>query len=204
MISIIISAFHEEDSIHKSIESFAKQNFPDEYEFLIISDPDTKKIVQKYAKRYKQIVPLNHPLRTKASALNICFRKAKGNIWILSDADTYIKKNAVTELLKLFKNKKVGAVTGRTVATNNKNTMLGYWAHLQNDIANKDREEKSKKGEFIFCNGSLFAMKKDIVKRIPEEKCLDDAYISALIWKAGYKIKYTPKAIVYREEPTTI
>ena len=50
-------------------------------------------------KKYSQI---RDPRKGKPYALRMAFKKAKGDIFILTDGDTYFEKDAVKELLKPF------------------------------------------------------------------------------------------------------
>jgi cellulose synthase/poly-beta-1,6-N-acetylglucosamine synthase-like glycosyltransferase len=96
-------------------------------------------------------------------------------------------------------------VCGRAKAVDNKNIMLGFWAHLLNDVANERRIELANQGKFIFCSGYLFAIRKEIAQKIiiPED-VLDDAYISIAVWNMDYKIAYAPSAAVLIRNPSTL
>ncbi len=198
MISIIITAYKEEKTIGRSIESFKKQKIKDKHEIIVVA-PDKPTLTE--AKKHK-VKTLKDPKKGKPVALNLAFKKAKGNILILTDGDVYSSENVVKELIKPFKDPKIGAVAARPISLNNRKTMLGYWSHLLTDIgAHKTRLRRSKQGKFILCSGYLYAMR-NIIDKIPEDALSDDAVISHMIWKKGYKIAYAPKALVYVKYPT--
>ncbi len=204
MISIIITAYKEHKTLAIAINSFLSQNLNQPFEILIICpDPETTRVANLYSKKYKNIIHIKDPNKGKPTALNLAFKRAKGDILILSDGDVYVDKNSVNKLLKFFKDKKVGAVTGRPIPVDNRKNLLGYWAHLLNEAAHQERLLRDQKQKFLFCSGYLFAMRKGIVKKIPPF-VLDDAYISKLIWKPGYKIRYSPNSKVYIKNPSTL
>ncbi len=206
MLSIIITAFKEERTIGRAIESFLLQNIKKEYEIIIIApDEQTQNKVLEYKKKNKHIYLIKDQGKGKPSALNLAFQKAKGSVLILTDGDVFVDKIAVKELLQPFKNKKVGAVTGRPVSLNSRNSMLGYFSHLLTDVGAHDtRMRLANTNKFLVCSGYLMAIRSQIVNKIPEETLSDDALISHLIYEKGYETKYAPKAKVYVKYPTSI
>tara|TARA_Y100000031_G_C8188437_1_gene370155 strand:- start:161 stop:1045 length:885 start_codon:yes stop_codon:yes gene_type:complete len=202
MISIIITAYKEERTIGKAIQSFI-QDTNEEIEILVACpDEETKKVVQEYAKKYPNIHHVQDPGKGKPIALNICFKKARGNKLILTDGDVYVSKNSINELMKELNKENVGAVTGRPISINSRASMLGYFSHLLTDLGAHDTRLKYvKQGKFIVCSGYLFAMKK-VISSLPEDALSDDAVMSHMINEKGYKIGYVPKAEVYVKYPT--
>ncbi len=199
MLSIIITTYKEPKTIGKAIESFTNQKIKD-YELLALCpDKETADVIKQYSKKNKKIKYIKDLGRGKPSALNLALKKAKGDILVLSDGDVFVSKDSVSLLLKHFKNKKIGAVTGRPVSISERNSMLGYWSHLLTEAAHKTRIRR--KDKFIDCSGYLYATR-NIIKEIPKDSLSDDAVISHLIWEKGYKIDYEPKAEVYVKYPT--
>jgi|WetSurMetagenome_2_1015567.scaffolds.fasta_scaffold225333_1 poly-beta-1,6-N-acetyl-D-glucosamine synthase len=200
MISVIITSYKEPKTIGKAIEQVLKNNLKD-YEVLVVApDNETLDAAGIYAKKNKKIKLIKDKGEGKPASLNLAFEKAKGDILILTDGDVFVNEDSINPLLDWFKDEKLGAVTGRTIATDNKNTLLGYWAHLLNDAATIQRQERCKKNKFIFCSGYLFAMRKTLAIQMPKN-ILDDAYLSSVIWKKGYKIGYEEKSVVYIKNP---
>ena len=198
MISIIITAFKEPQTIGKAIEAVLKNKVKAE---IIVAAPD--KETAAVVKKYKQVKYFKDPGKGKSYALNLLFKKAKGEILILTDGDVYINQTAIKTINNAFKDKKVGCVTGRPIATNNKNTMLGFWSHLLLDAgAHRIRNTLSKQNKFLECSGYLFAFRNKI-KKIPTDVA-EDAYIPYLLWKQGYKIKYLPEAKVFVKYPNNL
>ena len=192
MISIIITAFRE-PQVGRAIEFFLNQNIKEKYE-LIVSAPD--KETQEIVKKYKKATLFKDPGRGKALALNLLFKKAKGEKIILTDGDVYVSENSVNELLKEFENPKVGCVAGRPVPVEDKKTKYGYWANFLFDSAHHLRKKLLTEGKFFQSSGYLYAIKSGIVKEIPLDTA-DDAIIPHFIYEAGYEIAYAEKALVF-------
>jgi len=204
MISVIITAYKEPKTIGKAIEAFLPQISKKDEILVACPDKETKQVIDKYSKKYRQVKYVKDPGQGKPVALNILFKKAKGSILILTDGDVFVSQNAVSELVKQFSDPKIGAVSGRPVSLNPRNNMLGYWSHLLTDVgAHETRLENIRKKQFIVCSGYLYAIRKGIVNKCPEDALSDDAVISHLIVSKGYKIGYAPMAKVFVKYPTT-
>ena len=205
MISIIITAYKEEKIIEKAILSIIENNLKESYEILVLApDEPTLSIARTLSKKYKQIQTIVDPAQGKPTALNMAFKKAKGDKLILTDGDVYVDKNALKELIAPLEDEKIGAVSGHPVSLNSRKKILGYWSHLLTDIADERRRSAVKNKKRFFCSGYLFSMKAGIFKEIPTETLSDDGYMSYLIQKEGYKLDYAFKAKVYVKFPTNI
>ncbi len=203
MISIIITAYKESETIKKAIQAVLDNHLKN-YEIIVTApDKETLNAAKEYASKNKNIKLIQDKGEGKPTALNAIFKIAKGDILILTDGDIYIGKNSINHLLEHFNDKKTGAVSGHPVALESKDKMMDYWAHVLLDIAHDIREKRNKQGKFLFCSGYLFAMRKGLVKEIPSS-VLDDSYISQIIWQKGYKIKYEPRAAVFIKNPSSL
>ncbi len=205
MISIVITSFKEPLLVKRAIHSILENKIKEKYELIVAApDKETADVVKEFSKKNKQIVYFKDPGKGKSFALNMLFKTLKGDIWIFTDGDVYLDKNSISEIISYFKDSKVGCVTGRPVATNDKKTMLGYWAHLLCDAgAHNIRTDLDKKGKFIEGTGYLFAFRNNITKNIPLNVA-EDTIIPYLAMKKGYKVRYAPKAKVFVKGPTTL
>ena len=204
MISVVITGYKEPKTIGKAIEQVLRNKIKGNYELIIAApDDETLDAARIYLKKNKRIKILRDEGKGKPSALNQVFKKAKGNIIIMTDADVHISENAIPFILKLFKDKNVGAVTGRPRSLSPRNEMLGFWSHLLTDVAHDIRHKRIKEGKMVVCSGYLYAIRRGIIKSIPDEALSEDAVISHLIYDKGYKILYAPEAEVYVKYPST-
>lgn len=203
MISIIVTAYKEEKTIGKAIEAILDNKIKENYEVLVVApDKETLDAAKFYSKKNKKVKLIQDSGDGKPAALNMIFKKAKGDILILTDGDVFINNIAIASIIRRFEDKSIGAVSGRPISLNNKKTLLGYWSHLLSDIADKRRKKATKMRKRMFCSGYLYAMRKGIIKEIPTETLSEDGYMSHLMYEAGYKIAYAPEAEVYIKYPT--
>lgn len=198
MISVVITAFKEPKTIGKAIERVLSNKIKDKFE-LIVSAPDeeTLSIARAYAKKDRRIRLLKDQGKGKPAALNLIFKKAKGEILVLTDGDVYMSENAIPLLLEKLKDPKAGAVSGHPLPINSRNTKFGYWSHLLTEMVHIWR----KKAKFISCSGYLYAIRKKLFEKMPEDTLSDDAYNSHMVKNKGYKIDYSENSLVYVKYP---
>jgi len=205
MISIIITTFRE-PSVIQTLKSIMEQNTVEKEILVAAPDKETQDVVTEFAKKNKINIKIIADAGIgKPAALNLCFKEAKGDILVLTDGDVILDENSIIELLKPFSDLKVGIVSGRPISVNSRNKFFGYISHLLTDVgAHQTRLNKKEKNEFMVCSGYLMALRKNIVKKIPENSLADDAVISHLVYEAGYKTDYAPNAKVYVKYPTNL
>ena len=139
MISIILTAYKEPKTIGKAVEQIL-MNKLDNYELIVDApDKETLDAVKKYAKKNKHIRLIQDPGNGKPSALNIAFKKARGNVLVLTDGDVYVGENSINFLLERLEKSGAFAVTGRPVAQESRESLFGYWAHFLLNAANEDK-----------------------------------------------------------------
>lgn len=200
MITIVITAYNEARTIGKAIEHVLKNKIREKYEVLVLApDEETLSAARRYAGKRVKVVKDSG--KGKPAALNLAFKKAKGRIIVMTDGDVYVGGNAIPKILEKFDNDKVGIVSGRPVSLHQREKMLGFWSHLLTDTAHKIRMESVRRGKMIVCSGYLYAVRKGIVQRLPEEALSEDAVLSHLVYDKGYATEYAPSAEVYVKYP---
>ncbi len=203
VLSIVITASREEKTIGRAIEAFLSQDM-NNWELLVVCpDEETSSEVSPYALKEPRVLCLKDEGRGKPAALNLALEAAHGQIVILSDGDVYVGDGSVNSLLKPFADARVGAVSGRPVSLAPRDTMLGYWSHLLVDAgAHRQRMRRDQAGAFLECSGYLYAVRRSLLRPIPEDALAEDGLISLQIWQQGYRTAYAADALVYVKYPT--
>jgi cellulose synthase/poly-beta-1,6-N-acetylglucosamine synthase-like glycosyltransferase len=204
MISVILTSYKEPRTIGRAIESILSQNILEPHE-LIVAAPDepTLNVARKYASKNKQIKIFKDPGKGKTNALNLLLKKVKGEIIVLSDGDVYVGENSFLPLIEAFKDKKVGCVTGRPSSLNNRKNLFGFWSHILCYAAHRLRLSRHKKNEFLECSGYLWAFRKGVIKKIPEETA-EDSIVPIIFYQKGYEVAYVPESKVFIKFPSNL
>ena len=201
-ISIIVSAYNEEAVIESKIEDLLRLDYPKEsLEIIIASDGSfdgTNKIVKMYKGDGISLVAYN-ARRGKAEVLNRTIPKAENDIVVLSDANTYFKKDALKKLVRNFQDIKVGCVCGEIRFKNNRKNNAGdmegfYWRY---EVFLKRLE--GMRGSLLGANGGIYAIRKRLFEPVPSNTIVEDFVIPMKILEKGYRVAYEPRAIAYEE-----
>ncbi len=197
-LSVVITAFREEETIGKAIESAKKQiDLRTDELWVVAPDKETISAAQKIS----GVRVLKDPGKGKPTALNHVFEKVIGEVVVLTDGDVWVAEEAIGNLLLKIEESGVGMVSSRPVSLNDKKFLFGYWAYLLTEAAHLVRIKRSLKGEYLDCSGYLLAIRKDVFSLIPADNLTEDAYLSQQVYKKGYKIGYAPLARVFVKFP---
>jgi cellulose synthase/poly-beta-1,6-N-acetylglucosamine synthase-like glycosyltransferase len=207
-ISIIITAKNESKTVGPLISGL-EQDLETNFEKLTVENseiilvcPDQKtKQAGLENDRMDLVTWVKDRGQGKPAALNQAFEQAQGNYLILTDGDVVWQEGAITRLLQKF-DRQTGLITGRPCSLNSINDILGFWSHFLTFVADKQRKKRQHDGEYFDASGYLLAVKKDLVKPMPKNVLVDDAYLSHLVWSTGQKIGYAPKAKIGVKFPT--
>lgn len=200
-ISLLIAAHNEQVVIRQRIQNALALQYPRErIEVLIASDgssDQTNEIVQEYKSQGVRL--LNYPQRRgKAMVLNDAMREARGDLVLLSDANTSTDPNAGHNLVRWFANPKIGAVCGKLILTDpasGQNADGIYWKY---ETFLKRKEGRL--GALLGANGGIYAIRRALFEPIPPNTIVDDFVIPLLAkLRSGCEIVYDAEAIAHEE-----
>jgi cellulose synthase/poly-beta-1,6-N-acetylglucosamine synthase-like glycosyltransferase len=202
-ISIIISAYNEENDIFKKINNTLELDYPhDKIEILIGSDGSsdkTPKILSEY--QHKNITTyIFEENRGKTAVQNDLVKSAKGEILVFTDAASFLPRESLLNLVRNFADGDVGCVAGkmRFIDTDSNITTQSQGIYWRYEV--KLRELESSLGSLIGVDGPLYAVR--ATSYIPlEHNIISDFITPLLVLEQGKKVYLEPEAFV-EEEPT--
>jgi glycosyltransferase involved in cell wall biosynthesis len=184
VVSVVITTYNYGRFIEEAIESVLSQDFPpDQMEVLVVDDGSTDDTAERVRKYGSNVRYFHQPNGGQASALNLGFAKARGEIVALLDADDYWLPGKIQRIVLEFqKNSELGMV---------------YHPFLEFDTETNERRKPyfrpisghffGNKPEFFWYQlpGTSTAYRRKFLEPvlpIPEEiRMLADGYISALL-----------------------
>ena len=195
-VTLFITAFNEKDYIKEKLKNSFSLNYPkDKIKHIWVtdgSDDGTPEILQKY----DEIEVYHKPERNgKIAAMNRGIKFVKTPIVIFSDANTNLGKDSIMEIARMFKNPKVGCVSGEKRIYSDKSEAAStageglYWKY-ESTLKKWDAELYSVVG----AAGELFAVRTKLYQEVEKDTLLDDFIISLRIAMQGYTIQYNPNA----------
>ncbi|MGB9980645.1 glycosyltransferase [Methanobacterium sp.] len=209
-VSILVPTYNEENVIGNRIENLIHLDYMDDnYEIIIVdsgSNDLTRDIVRKKIKENTRKPELKLIIENKrngkASAINYGKNHAKGDIILVTDANSIFKRNVLKEMMPHFNDPKIGAVGGKYTLPNY-DTLITSSNQFYLDIEYIMRKGESSIDSACLFHGEINAWRKNIVNAdigIVSE----DLDMAIQIRKKKYKIEYEPKAINYEPAPTSI
>ncbi len=218
MVSIIVPAFNEEVNAIRTVNSLLKQDYPDIQVIFVddgSSDNTFKNVQQAFANNVRVKV-FTKPNGGKASALNMGVEKAEGEFVICIDADTQLRSDAVSMLMKKFistasplQNGKgqVGAIAGN-VKVGNEINMITKWQSIEYITSqNFDRRAFDYLNCITVIPGAIGAFRKEAVIKaggFTSDTLAEDCDLTMRLHRNGYLVRNCTDAISYTEAPETM
>jgi len=207
-ISIGICAYNEEKNIEALLGNLlTEQDLPHSSEIIVICSgctDRTPKIVEEFTRKDERVkLILEQERRGKAPALNRILNLYRGKTLVHLDADHIPKPDAINMLLKHFDDPKVGAVSGHQIPIQ-VNNFMGKISSVVWGLHSETQRYYHLKGQAQHLGGVLFAIKRGICDRIPEDIVNDDAYMGVVCRMKNYKVSFEEKAVALFRGPETI
>ena len=198
-VSILIPCYNRAKEIGKVIQSLLQQSrLPDE--IIVVDDASTDNSVDVIKEFPVKLI--KHPEnRGPANARNTAFKSSKGDIVIFLDSDAIAHVNMVENLVAIYGNselgRKLGGVGGRGIETCNEG-LANIWRATH---ANQSHGLNYKSDvQYLF--GLCCSYRRDVFEKVHgfdnyfPVNAGEDLDIGLRIHKAGYKLSYTPEAVV--------
>jgi cellulose synthase/poly-beta-1,6-N-acetylglucosamine synthase-like glycosyltransferase len=203
-VSIVISAYNEEEHIGKTIENKLGLDYPeDRMELVVISDGSTdrtEEIVRKYVgKRVKLLI---QPERQgKTVALNRAVAEARGEIVVFSDANSIYERSAVRMLVENFADEQVGYVTGQMVYVDRRGTLIGQGCSAYMRYENALRVLETRVGSVVGVDGGIDAVRRSLYEPM-SPAVLPDFVLPLRVVERGFRVVYEDRALLKEDSLT--
>lgn len=205
-VTLLVAAHNEERDIRARVENALSLHYPrDRFEIVIASDGSsdaTNDIVRSYADRGVRLLafPTN---RGKAAVLDEAFGLVKGEVVVLSDANTHMAPDAVRRLGEWFTNPDVGVVCGKLALVDpqtGKNVDGLYWKY-----ENFLKKCESRLGALLGSNGAIYAIRRNLFPGMTGGLVIDDFVIPLTArLRSGCRLQYDPQAVASEETPADL
>jgi len=196
-VTLLVAAFNERDYVDMKVMNSLDLDYPaDKLKLIWVTDGSDDGTPEYIRERYPMVEVLHQPERRgKIAAMNRAVQYVKTPIMVFSDANTILGKQSVRLIVDLFRNPKVGCVSGeKRIMQKEADTAAGageglYWKY-ESTLKRWDAEWYSVVG----AAGELFAVRTELFEDVEPDTLLDDFIISLRIAMKGYTIQYNPEA----------
>ena len=204
--TLLVAAYNEKDFIEAKIENSLKLTYPDKkLKFLFItdgSDDGTPDLV----KRHPLIDLMHQPVRQgKIAAVHRAMSRVSTAIVVYSDANTLLNKDAVINLVRHFKDKKVGAVAGeKRIISNEKDKASGAGEGIYWKYESLLKKWDAKLYSVVGAAGELFSIRTELYEKIPSDTIIEDFYLTLRIAQKGFRVKYEPDSVAMERPSASV
>ena len=198
-VTIVFSAFNEETCIRQKLENCLALDYPPEkLEVLVGCDGCTDRTAElARSTRDRRVRVLEFPRAGKASALSKMVPQARGDVVLLTDANTMMDSGAVKALVRHFDDPEVGAVVGRLRLYNRIRREYEESLYWRYETILKYFEGQL--GAVVGANGGIYAIRRLLFQPLHRGTIIDDFVIPIRIAARGWRVPYEPAAIAYEE-----
>lgn len=210
LVSIIVLNWNKRKYLKRCLDSVLNTDYP-RIEIMISDNGSTDGSVELINKEYHSVILIENTTNLGfCEGNNVAIKRAKGDIVVLLNNDTWVDKNWIKEIVKAASDPKVGVIGCKLFfADTNVIQSLGYHLHLLGHHINRgllkvddEKFETEKVTAVDYVTGSALAIKRSVISKIGLLDPTFYAYFEDADWcyrakDAGYKVVVAPKAIVH-------
>ncbi|MGD1947117.1 MAG: glycosyltransferase family 2 protein [Croceivirga sp.] len=195
-VTLFVAAYNEKEYLDEKVANAKSLNYPQEKVTQLWVTDGSDDGTPELLKKYKEVTVLHEPARNgKIAAMNRGMNHVKTPIVIFSDGNTNLGKDSIKEIVRLFRDPKVGCVSGeKRIYSKDVDSAAGagegmYWKY-ESQLKTWDAELYSVVG----AAGELFAIRTELWEAVEKDTLLDDFMISLRVAMKGKTIQYNPEA----------
>lgn len=206
-VTLMIMTHNEERVIAAKIQNSLELRYPKEkLEIMVVDSASTDATASIVARFHVQNVRwISQPERRgKGAAIRFGMEHARGDIIIISDANSPYSAEAVRHLVKHFADERVGGVTGRYISRDLKGTEVGRGGKRYWEYERLLKEKETAIDSCIQMSGEMSAIRRADIDVVPTDSLAEDFDMSVALRRKGKLIIFEPDAEVWEPTPTDI
>jgi len=205
-VTLFITAYNERDFVADKIRNSFALDYPPEKLHMVWVTDGSDDGTPELLGQHEGIRVYHEPQRNgKIGAMNRGMKFVKTPIVVFCDANTLLGSESVKRIVRLFRDPKVGCVSGeKRILNKEKDTAAGageglYWKY-ESALKKWDAELYSVVG----AAGELFAIRTELYREVERDTLLDDFIISLRVAQQGYTIQYDPMAYAIEKASSNV
>ena len=195
-VTLLIAAYNEKDFVDQKIKNSYDLEYPREKLHMIWVTDGSDDGTPEELKKYDGVEVYHLPQRNgKIGAINRGIQFVKTPIVVFCDANTLLGKDSIRRIVRLFRDPKVGCVSGeKRIQSLEKDAAAGAGEGLYWKYESKLKKWDAELYSVVGAAGELFAIRTELYSEVERDTLLDDFIISLRIAQKGYTIQYDPEA----------
>jgi poly-beta-1,6-N-acetyl-D-glucosamine synthase len=196
-VTLLVAAYNEQDFIRQKIQDTLALDYPEDKLQLFFVTDGSSDATPDIVREFPRISLFHEPQRKgKIHAVNRVMRFIKTPIVIFCDANTFLNKEAIKNIVRHYADPRVGGVAGekrifKKVEDNASGAGEGVYWKYESFLKKKDSEVYSVVG----AAGELFSLRTSLYEEPSENMIIEDFYLSLSVAARGYRFIYEPEAV---------
>jgi biofilm PGA synthesis N-glycosyltransferase PgaC len=198
LVSIAMVVRNEQQVLETKLRNLMELNYPaDRCHIVVVSDgstDQTESILRAYANNARIHIVLNQLAQGKACGLNDAIDIVDGEIVVFTDARQTIEPQAVRLLAEDFADPDVGCVSGELMLGDAGQGESSQGLSLYWRIEKLVRKLEAASGSVVGATGALYAVRRELLTRVPPGTILDDVYLPMQVVRQGKRVVLDERA----------
>jgi len=206
-LTVVVAARDEEINIRARLENLREQEYPREMvEIIVVSDGSTDRtaqVVREFGDDHVKLIETPGKVG-KAAALNLGVEHAATDVVVFADARQRFETNVLAELVAMFADEEVGAVSGELVLESGVGSEVGEGVGLYWNYEKLIRRMESNIFATVGATGSIYAIRRPLYRPLEPHALLDDFLVPMRIVLMGYRVLFVRSARAHDLASSTV
>jgi cellulose synthase/poly-beta-1,6-N-acetylglucosamine synthase-like glycosyltransferase len=207
-VAILIAAYNEEKVIAEKIVSVFNSGYPENKIRVFVgsdaSSDRTDEKVQALKQRYPAIDLVRFEGRIgKIGIVNRLQKLVHQDLVVLTDANVFFRPGTLFELVKKFRDERVGLVAANIIKVSDSNEGISLQEKKYISLENKIKTGESHAFNLIMgAEGGCYAIRNALFTPVPDNFIVDDFFITLSVLHKNKFALFNPAAICYEDVPS--
>ena len=220
-IDVVVPVYHEDPGdLAACCAAIVDQDYAGVVSVYLVDDgsPNLAALEPVYAEYGRR--PGWHVLRQpnggKRAAQDNAVRRGSGDLVVTIDSDTQIHRDGIRTIVAVFRDRRIGAVTGDVRVANAAHNLLTRLIDMRYWVAfHQERAAQSWFGSVLCCSGPFAVYRRDVLDRVWDRyvrqtfrgiECTygDDRHLTNLVVAEGFRTVFEPRAGAITSAPTAM
>ena len=202
-VAVVVPAHNEAATIEQTVRSCLHQTYP-VAQVIVVADNCTDPTA--VLARAAGATVIEGSGGSKASAQNLALPHVAADLVVALDGDNTLDAKAVAHLVATMRAGYAG--TCASVLPKDTTTIFSQYRTLYHALANgRTKKIQDVLGRQLVLNGMANCHRTDVLIRMggfPDDSVTEDFNLTWALHRQGYPVAFTPDAVVYTQEPTSL
>lgn len=196
-VSILVVAQDDAGRIRERLDNLLAMDYPSQRREVVVAcdgcTDDTPALARRYKAQGVHVVEFAQR-RGKAAVLNELMPRLEGDVVMLMQLNQRLDRHALRALVSNFADPRTGAVSGVLLPETRKGAPA-----VGEEYEDFIRSSEGRVDSTVCTTGSVFALRKRLWRKLPDDSLIEDVLIACHVVKQGYRVHYEPGARAYEE-----